>query len=36
MDYHEETKKMLDKIETEDALRYIFIIVSDILKELGK
>ena len=36
MDYHEEIKKMIDKIECEDALRYILIIVSDILEETGK
>lgn len=36
MDYHEEIKKMIDKIEREDALRYILIIVSDILEETGK
>ena len=36
MDYRKEIIEMLDKIKVDQILRYIYIIVSDILKEEGK
>lgn len=35
MDYRKEITEMLDKIQSEKVLRYIWIIVSDICKDLG-
>lgn len=36
MDYKKEIIEMLDKIKVDQILRYIYIIVSDILKEENK
>lgn len=36
MNYRKEIIEMLDKIKVDQILRYIYIIVSDILKEEGK
>lgn len=33
MNYRKEIAEMLDKIQSEKILRYIYIIISDILKE---
>ena len=35
MDYKEEIEKMLSAIRSEKILRYIWILVSDIYKDLG-
>lgn len=35
MDYKKEIVEMLEQIKDEQALRYIYIVVSDILKELN-
>jgi hypothetical protein len=32
--YKEEILKMIDKIDNRDVLRYIYIIINDIVKEL--
>jgi hypothetical protein len=36
MDYKKEIIEMLDKIKVDQILRYIYIIISDILKEENK
>ena len=36
MDYKKEIIEMLDKIKVDQILRYIYIIISDILKEESK
>lgn len=36
MDYKKEIVEMLDKIKVDQILRYIYIIISDILKEENK
>ena len=35
MDYRKEIIKMINKIQSEKVLRYIWIFVSDICKDLG-
>lgn len=36
MDYRKEIEKMLSKIQSEQILRYIYLIIADIYNELRK